>query len=40
LQRISPDRLGDIFELLFTEITDGKVEPGFDLSIGIFGQAD
>jgi hypothetical protein len=40
LKRIGPDRLGDILELPGAEIADHDVEPGLDLPIGLFGEAD
>ena len=40
LQRIDPDRLGDILELGRAEIGDREIEPTLDLSIGVLGQAD
>ncbi len=40
LQRIDPDRLGDVLELGVAEIADREVEPRLDLAIGVLGQAD
>ena len=40
MQRIDPDRLGDVLELCAAEIADREVEPRLDLAIGILGQAD
>ena len=40
LQRIDPDRLGDVLELRRAEIADREIEPRFHLTIGVLGQAD
>jgi hypothetical protein len=40
LQRINPDRLGDVLELGLAEIGDGEVEPCLDLPVRLRGQAD
>ena len=40
LKRISPDRLSDVLELGRAEIGNRKIEPGFHLPIGVFGEAD
>src|SRR5208337_1513865 len=40
LQRIDPDRLGDVLELGLTEIGDGEIEPALDLPIGLLGKTD
>ena len=40
LQRIDPDRLGDVLELGRAEIGDRQIEPAFDLAIGVLGETD
>ena len=40
LQRIDPDRLGNVLELGRAEIADREIEPRLDLAIGVFGKAD
>ena len=40
LQRIDPDRLGDVLELHCTEIVDRKIEPRLDLPVGVLGETD
>ena len=40
LQRIDPDRLGDVLELGRAEIGDREIEPRLHLPIGVLGQAD
>ncbi len=40
LQRINPDRLGDVLELGRAEIRDRPIEPAFHLPIGLFGEAN
>ena len=40
VERIDPDRLGDVLELGRAEIGDGEIEPPFDLTIGVLGEAD
>ena len=39
-ERIDPDRVGNVLELGRAEIGDREFEPPFDLSIGVFGEAD
>ena len=39
-QRIDPDRIGDVLEILRPEVGDLKIEPRFDLPIGVLGEAD
>ena len=40
LQRIDPDRLGDVLELRRAEIGDREIEPSLDLPVGVLGQTD
>ena len=40
MQRIGPDRLGDVLELRRAEIGDREIEPPLDLPVGVLGQAD
>ncbi len=40
LERIDPDRLGDVLELRRAEIGDREIEPPLDLTIGVLGQTD
>ena len=40
LERIDPDRLGDVLELCRAEIGDGEIEPPLHLAIGVLGQTD
>ena len=40
LERIDPDRLGNILELGLAEVADGQVQPSFDLPVGVLRQAD
>ena len=40
LERIDPDRVGDVLELLIAEIGDGQIEPPLDLPVGLLGQTD
>ena len=40
LQRIDPDRVGDVLELRRAEVADREIEPPFDLPIGVLRQAD
>jgi hypothetical protein len=40
LQRIDPDRLGDVLELYRAEIVDGEIEPALDLPVGLLGKTD
>ena len=39
LQRIGPDRLGDVLELRRTEIGYSEIQPALDLPVGVLGQA-
>jgi hypothetical protein len=34
-ERIGPDRLGDVLELRWAEISDREIEPTLDLTIGV-----
>ena len=40
VERIDPDRLGDVLELRRAEIGDREIEPSLDLPVGVLGQAD
>ena len=40
VERIDPDRFGDVLELGRAEIGDGEIEPPLDLPIGVLRQAD
>ena len=40
LERIDPDRLGDVLQFLEAEIADRQVEPPLDLAIGVFRERD
>ena len=40
LERIDPDRLGDVLELGRAEIADRQIEPPLDLPIGVLGKTD
>src|SRR5205823_9201140 len=40
LQRINPDRLGDVLQLGLAEIGDGEIEPPSHEAIGVLGQTD
>ena len=40
LERIDPDRVGDVLELLSAEIGDREIEPPLDLPVGLLGQTD
>ena len=40
LQRIDPDRLGDVLELGRAEIGDGEIEPPLHLPVGLLGETD
>ena len=40
LQRVNPDRLGDVLELGFAEIADCEIEPRSHLTIGVFRKTD
>ena len=37
---VDPDRLGDVLELCWAEVSDGEIEPPLDLTIGVLGKAD
>src|SRR5271166_7054763 len=39
-KRIDPNRLGDVLELGWAEISDGEIEPPLDLPVGLLGEAD
>jgi hypothetical protein len=36
LQRVDPNRLGDVLEFSRAEVVDGKIEPRLHLPIGVF----
>ena len=40
MQRVDPDRLGDVLELGLAEIADREIEPPLDLSVGILGKTN
>ena len=40
VERIDPDRIGDILELGRAKIADREIEPTLDLTIGVLGQTD
>ena len=40
VNRIDPDRLGDVLELGRAEVADREIEPPFHLPIGVLRQAD
>jgi hypothetical protein len=40
VERIDPDRLGDVLELDWAEVCDGEIESPLDLSIGVLGKRD
>ncbi len=40
LERINPDRLGDVLELVWAEIGDRQIEPPPHLAIGVLGETD
>ncbi len=40
LQRIDPDRLGDVLELCRAKVADREIEPALYLTIGVLGKAD
>ena len=40
MQRIDPDRLGDVLELGRAEIGDSEFEPPLDLAVGVLGETD
>ena len=40
MQRIDPDRLGDVLELGRAEIGDREIEPPLHLPIGVLGETD
>ena len=40
LQRINPDRIGDVLEAHRAAIVDGEVEPGLDLPVCLLGETD
>ena len=40
LQRINPDRIGDVLESDQAEIAHGEIEPRLHLPVGVFGKAD
>ena len=40
MQRIDPDRFGDVLELRGAQIGDSEIEPRLDLPIGLLREAD
>src|ERR1700722_16165080 len=40
VERINPDRLGDVLELGLAEVGDRQIKPSFDLTIGVLRKAD
>ena len=40
MQRIHPNRLGDVLELRWAEVSDRKIEPPLHLTIGVLGETD
>jgi hypothetical protein len=40
LERIDPHRFGDVLQLRRTKVADGKIEPRFDLPIGLLRETD
>ena len=40
MQRINPDRFGDVLELGGAEIADREIKSPFHLTIGVLGEAD
>ena len=40
MQRVDPDRLGDILELSGAEIADREIEPPLHLTMGFLGETD
>ena len=40
MQRIDPDRFGDVLKLGRAEIADREIEPSLDLPKGVLGKAD
>ena len=40
LERIDPDRIGDVLELGWAEIGDREIEPSLDLPIGLLGETN
>ena len=40
LQRINPDRIGDVLELSVAEVGDRQIKPSLDLSIGVLRKTD
>ena len=40
LQRINPDRIGDVLELSLAEVGDRQIKPPLDLSIGVLRKTD
>ena len=40
LQRINPDRIGDVLELSLAEVGDRQIKPSLDLSIGVLRKTD
>ena len=40
LQRIDPDRLGDVLEFVRAEVADREIEPPLDLPVGVLGETD
>ena len=40
LERIDPDRLGDVLELGQAKVAHLQIEPAFDLAVGVLGKTD
>ena len=40
LQRVNPDRVGDVLELGLAEVGDRQIKPSLHLPVGVLGQAD
>ena len=40
VQRIDPDRFGDVLEIFRAEVGHGQIEPPFHLTIGVLGKTD
>jgi len=40
LERIDPDRIGDVLELSLAQVGDRQIKPSLDLAIGVLGKAD
>jgi len=40
VERIDPDRFGDVLQLFRAEIADSDIEPPFDRPVGVLGETD